>query len=184
MFFEDNLEKNNFITKKGGNYVHPKRSNFLVAPNELILDGDKIKAIKCQKMQLGEPDESGRRRLIPINGAEVEFECETIIAAISQKPDFYGLEHSRKRKDWIKVDNNFQTRDSKTFAGWDDLELGLAVIAVYQGRMAAETIHSRFRGIPIEQDPEFSYPIATKDRIVFFVLCQKAKKRGTSAFSR
>lgn len=148
---------------------------FLVAPKELILDGDKVKAIKCQKMQLGEPDESGRRRPIPIDGAEVVFECDTIIAAISQEPDFYGLESLREGKNWIKVDNNFQTKDPKTFAGGDNLELGLAVIAVYQGRMAAETIHSRFRGIPIEPDPELSYPIATKDRIVFSYYVEKIR---------
>ncbi|MGQ9818584.1 MAG: NAD(P)-binding protein [Candidatus Kapaibacteriales bacterium] len=151
------------------------RIEFLVAPKELILDGDRVSAIKCQRMELGEPDESGRRRPVPIEGAEVVFECDTIIAAISQEPDFYGLEHLREGKDWIKVDSNFQAKDPKTFAGGDDIELGLAVIAVYQGRMAAETIHSRFRGIPIEQDPELSYPIATKDRIVFSYYVEKRR---------
>lgn len=148
---------------------------FLVAPKELLLDNGKVVAIKCQKMQLGEPDKSGRRRPVPIEGAEEIFHCDTIIAAISQEPDFYGLEHLREGEGWIKIDNNFQTKDPKAYSGGDDLELGLAVIAIYQGRMAAETIHSRFRGIPIEQDPELSYPIATKDKIVFSYYVEKQR---------
>ncbi len=146
---------------------------FLVAPKELILDGDRVKAMKCQKMQLGEPDESGRRRPVPIEGAEEIFECDTIIAAISQEPDFYGLEHLREGKDWVKTDESFKTKEPNVYAGGDVLDLGLVTIAIYQGRMAAETIHSNFRGIPIEKDPELSYPIATKDRIVFSYYTEK-----------
>lgn len=146
---------------------------FLVAPKELLLDGEKVVAVKCQKMQLGEPDESGRRRPVPIEGAEETYECDTIIAAISQEPNFYGLEHLREGKDWIKVDEQFKTKDSNVYAGGDDIELGLVTIAIYQGRMAAETIHSNFRGIPIESDPELSYPIATKDKIVFSYYVEK-----------
>ncbi|MFN3305565.1 MAG: NAD(P)-binding protein, partial [Candidatus Kapaibacteriota bacterium] len=152
---------------------------FLVAPKELILDGGKVQAVKCQKMELGEPDASGRRRPIPIEGAEETFECDTIIAAISQEPDFYGLDHLREGKDWIKVDEKFHsTKDPKAYAGGDDIELGLVTIAIYQGRMAAETIHSNFRGIPIEQDPELSYPIATKDRIVFTYYTEKFRNEA------
>jgi len=151
---------------------------FLVAPKELILEDGKVKAVKCQKMQLGEPDESGRRRPVPIEGAEEIYECDTIIAAISQEPDFYGLEYLREGKDWIKVDENFRTKDPKVYAGGDDLELGLVTIAIYQGRMAAETIHSTFRGIPIEKDPELSYPIATKDRIVFTYYAEKFRNEA------
>lgn len=151
---------------------------FLVAPKELILEDSKVKAVKCQKMQLGEPDESGRRRPVPIDGAEEIYECDTLIAAISQEPDFYGLEYLREGKDWIKVDENFRTKDPKVFAGGDDLELGLVTIAIYQGRMAAETVHSTFRGIPIEKDPELSYPIATKDRIVFTYYTEKYRNEA------
>ncbi|MCX7909543.1 MAG: NAD(P)-binding protein [Ignavibacteria bacterium] len=152
---------------------------FLVAPKELILDGEKVKAVKCQKMQLGEPDESGRRRPVPIDGAEETYECDTLIAAISQEPDFYGLEHLREGRDWIKVDENFRSiKDPKVYSGGDDLELGLVTIAIYQGRMAAETIHSTFRGIPIEKDPELSYPIVTKDRIVFSYYTEKFRNEA------
>ncbi len=151
---------------------------FLVAPKELILEDCKVKAVKCQKMQLGEPDESGRRRPVPIDGAEEVYDCDTLIAAISQEPDFYGLEYLREGKDWIKVDENFKTKDPKVYAGGDDLELGLVTIAIYQGRMAAETIHSTFRGIPFEKDPELSYPIATKDRIVFTYYTEKYRNEA------
>jgi NADPH-dependent glutamate synthase beta subunit-like oxidoreductase len=152
---------------------------FLVAPKELILDEDKVKAVKCQKMQLGEPDESGRRRPVPIEGAEEIYECDTLIAAISQEPDFYGFEQLREGKDWIKVDENLRSvKDPKVYSGGDDLELGLVTIAIYQGRMAAETIHSTFRGVPIEKDPELSYPLVTKDRIVFSYYTEKYRNEA------
>ena len=151
---------------------------FLVAPKELILEDGKVKAVKCQKMQLGEPDESGRRRPVPIEGAEEIYECDTLIAAISQEPDFYGLDYLREGNSWIKVDENFRTKDPKVYSGGDDLELGLVTIAIYQGRMAAETIHSTFRGIPIEKDPELSYPLATKDRIVFSYYTEKYRNEA------
>ncbi|ROL57978.1 FAD-dependent oxidoreductase [Bacteroidetes/Chlorobi group bacterium MS-B_bin-24] len=151
---------------------------FLVAPKELILEDGKVKAVKCQKMQLGEPDESGRRRPVPIEGAEETYECDTLIAAISQEPDFYGLDYLREGNSWIKVDENFRTKDPKVYSGGDDLELGLVTIAIYQGRMAAETIHSTFRGIPIEKDPELSYPLATKDRIVFTYYTEKYRNEA------
>jgi formate dehydrogenase major subunit len=151
---------------------------FLVAPKELILEDGKVKAVKCQKMQLGEPDESGRRRPVPIEGAEEIYECDTLIAAISQEPDFYGLDYLREGNSWIKVDENFRTKDPKVYSGGDDLELGLVTIAIYQGRMAAETIHSTFRGIPIEKDPELSYPLATKDRIVFTYYTEKYRNEA------
>jgi len=151
---------------------------FLVAPKELILEDGKVKAVKCQKMQLGEPDESGRRRPVPIEGAEEIYECDTLIAAISQEPDFYGLDYLREGNSWIKVDENFRTKDPKVYSGGDNLELGLVTIAIYQGRMAAETIHSTFRGIPIEKDPELSYPLATKDRIVFTYYTEKYRNEA------
>jgi formate dehydrogenase major subunit len=151
---------------------------FLVAPKELIHEDGKVKAVKCQKMQLGEPDESGRRRPVPIEGAEEIYECDTLIAAISQEPDFYGLDYLREGNSWIKVDENFRTKDPKVYSGGDDLELGLVTIAIYQGRMAAETIHSTFRGIPIEKDPELSYPLATKDRIVFTYYTEKYRNEA------
>jgi formate dehydrogenase major subunit len=147
---------------------------FLAAPVEFVKDGERVTAMKCQKMQLGEPDDSGRRRPVPIEGDFFTIECSTCIAAISQEPDFEGMEDLREGRDWVKVDESGKSmKGEKTYAGGDVLDLGLATIAIYQGRMAAETIHCNFRGIEPEKPEE--KPAVTKDQIVYSYYMEKAR---------
>ncbi|TAL69323.1 MAG: FAD-dependent oxidoreductase [Bacteroidetes bacterium] len=149
---------------------------FLVAPLELIKDGDRVVAMRCQKMELGEPDSSGRRRPVPIKGTETTFDCTTLISAISQEPDFDGLDKLHEGKDWIKVDAQFKTKEDKVYAGGDNLDLGLVTIAIYQGRKAAETIHCQFRGIEPAAEEELS--IVTKDKMVLTYYAEKFRNEN------
>ena len=137
---------------------------FLAAPVEFEKDGDKIIKMKCQKMELGEPDSSGRRRPVPIQDSFFSLDATTVIAAISQEPDFDGLENLHEGKDWIKVDENSVTKIPDTYAGGDALDLGLATIAIFQGRKAAETIHYKFRNIQPEKEQK--PPVITHDKII------------------
>jgi NADPH-dependent glutamate synthase beta subunit-like oxidoreductase/Pyruvate/2-oxoacid:ferredoxin oxidoreductase delta subunit len=140
------------------------RLEFLAAPIEFEKSGDLISKMKCQKMELGEPDESGRRRPVPIADNFFYIDTSTVIAAISQEPDFEGMENLHEGKDWIKIKEDGSTNVDKTYAGGDAIELGLATIAISQGRMAAETIHNKFRGI--EPKPEEKIPVITHDKII------------------
>jgi NADPH-dependent glutamate synthase beta subunit-like oxidoreductase len=97
-------------------------------------------------MELGEPDSSGRPRPVPKAGSEFEVPATTIIAAISQEPDFGCFNGLREGKDWIKTDNAGRTAVEAVYAGGDDIELGLVTIAISQGRFAAEAIDARLRG--------------------------------------
>ncbi len=146
---------------------------FLVAPVEMVKEGGKVVAMKCQRMELGEPDSSGRRRPVPIPGSETTFGATAIIAAISQEPGFDGFDKLHEGKDWIKTDNAGKTNLDKTFAGGDDIELGLVTIAIYQGRKAAETIHAQFRGT--EPEPEEDMQIITKDKMVLSYYAEKVR---------
>jgi formate dehydrogenase major subunit len=96
---------------------------FLAAPIEFEKDGELITKMKCQKMELGEPDDSGRRRPVPIADDFFFIDTSTVIAAISQEPNFTGLENLHEGKDWIKTDENGQTQEPNTFAGGDNIEL-------------------------------------------------------------
>ena len=58
---------------------------FLALPTKLITVDNKIVGIEVQKMELGEPDDSGRRRPVPVEGSETLLDVDTIIAAIGQK---------------------------------------------------------------------------------------------------
>ncbi len=137
---------------------------FLAAPVNFEKDGELITKMKCQKMELGEPDESGRRRPVPIADSFFDLDATTVIAAISQEPGFDGLDKLHDGKDWIKTDENFMTNVPNTYAGGDDLELGLVTIAIFNGRKAAETIHNRFRNI--EPEKEIKPPVITHDKLV------------------
>lgn len=122
--------------------------HFLAAPIEILTENGKATAMRCQVMELGEPDESGRRRPVPKEGAEFTVEADTIVAAISQEPDFEGFDALHEGRDWIKTDKGGATNEDMVFAGGDDLDLGLVTIAIAQGRLAAETIDRKFRGLP------------------------------------
>jgi len=66
--------------------------DFLVAPAKILGDGGKVSAIMLRRMRLGEPDSSGRRRPLPIEGSEFEVACDSVIAALGQRPDLGVLE--------------------------------------------------------------------------------------------
>jgi len=118
----------------------------LTNPVEFIGDEKgKLKAVKCIKMKLGEPDESGRRRPIPIPNSEFTIEIDTALVAIGQSPNplvprsFKEL----KTEKWgnLKVDENGQTTVPGVFAG-GDIATGAAtvILAMGAGKQAARSI--------------------------------------------
>ncbi len=118
----------------------------LAAPVEVIKDGNKVSGLKCIRMELGEPDESGRRRPIPIKGSEFEVSATAIIPSISQAPIWTGLEPIKNEKGWITVDERCQTSKQGVFAGGDVTnQLGLVTEAIGLGRKAAESIDDYLR---------------------------------------
>lgn len=126
----------------------------LVAPKEVIKGPDgRAVALRCLRQELGEPDESGRRRPVPIEGSDFDVPCTAIIAAISQEPDFEPLPNLREGKDWVKVDEWMRTKEEGVFAGGDVLNLGLATIAIGQGKRAAVAIDCFLRGKPFPEEP-------------------------------
>ena len=137
---------------------------FLAAPVSFERSGDVITKMKCQRMELGEPDASGRRRPVPIPDSYFELEATTVIAAISQEPDFDGLDYLHEGKDWIKADESFATKIPGTYTGGDDIELGLVTIAIFNGRKAAEAIHNRFQNI--QPETAAKPPVITHDKII------------------
>jgi formate dehydrogenase major subunit len=122
---------------------------FLVAPEEIISSGDGISGIRVQKMTLGEPDHSGRRRPIPTG--ETEFiAADTIIAAIGQQVNAQGFDRTGLDR-WgnLQVDQDtMQTSLEGVFAGGDAVTgPGIAIEAVAQGQKAARCIDSYLKGL-------------------------------------
>ena len=119
---------------------------FLAAPVEVVRNGDKVTGLKCIKMELGEPDASGRRRPVPIDGSEFVMEADTIIPAIGQGPNFGGLEKFEDNG-WITVNELGETTEPGTYAGGDVTnKLGTVTEAIGLGRKTAEAIDAYIKG--------------------------------------
>ena len=117
-----------------------------------ILGNEKgrVTAVECLRYKLGEPDDSGRRRPIPINGSEFTVALDTVIVAIGndsnplipQTTEGLKVDH----RGHIVVDEAGETSIPRVFAG-GDIVLGAAtvILAMGQGRQAASSINALFR---------------------------------------
>lgn len=126
---------------------------FLAAPVSIAAVRDHL-SLTCQRMQLGEPDASGRRRPIPIQGAEYTRMCGTVISAIGQRIDMECLEGESvtcSTDGRISVDPlTMQTNIEGVFAGGDCVTgPDIAVRAAGAGRLAAISIDQYLRGQPV-----------------------------------
>ena len=119
----------------------------LTNPTRILSNKDNwVCGVECQRMELGEPDESGRRRPVPVQGSEYVIEIQTLIEAIGQKPNPIiqattpGLETSKRG---TVVTNDVQgTSRPGIFAGGDLARGGATVIlAMRDGKKAAASIH-------------------------------------------
>jgi glutamate synthase (NADPH/NADH) small chain len=121
--------------------------HILQSPKRVIGDeNSQVTAIECLKYQLGEPDESGRRRPLPIEGSEFQIDVDTVIIAIGNtanpliRQTTPGLDFNK----WgnIVVDENCKTSLEGVYAG-GDIVLGAAtvILAMGQGRIAAAAIN-------------------------------------------
>ncbi len=111
------------------------RIEFLAAPVEILLRDGAAVGARCIRMELGTPDASGRPRPVPKPGSEFDLKATAIIAAIGQEPELEGFDRLRSGREWIKIDEWGATSVEGVYAGGDDVELGLASVAISQGRL-------------------------------------------------
>ena len=119
---------------------------YLAAPQKVLTRDGRVLGLRCIRMQLTEPDSSGRKRPVPIPGSEFEIECDQLIPAIGQRPDLSALEAitglTFSRFGTVEVDAvTYATERAGVFAG-GDLQTGprVAIGAVAAGKEAAESI--------------------------------------------
>lgn len=124
---------------------------YLAAPVEILGENGKVTGMKCIRMELGEPDASGRRRPVPIEGSEYIIDAETIVPAISQGTnlDFLPEENDFSISRWNTFEIDEETCATNVpgvFAG-GDVATGadIAIRAVAAGKRAAEGIHAYLR---------------------------------------
>jgi heterodisulfide reductase subunit A-like polyferredoxin len=142
---------------------------YLAAPQKVVTKNGKMKGLRVIRMELGEPDSSGRRRPVPIPGSEYDIEMDQLISAIGQQPDLGAIE---KLADigiskWNTTQVNpvtFATDMKGVFAGGDvQTGPGVAIGAIAAGMEAAVSIVRYLKGedmeagrqLPVNENPEF-----------------------------
>jgi len=132
--------------------------HFLTTPVRILEENGKVVGLECIRMELGKPDESGRRRPVPIEGSEYVFDCDTVVPAIGQRIDLAllkGLEDIETTP-WntIIVDEvTKQSSRSKIFSAGDcETGPGALITACAGGRQAARSIDRLINGLSLEYD--------------------------------
>ena len=126
--------------------------DFLAAPVKILMDENMwVTGIECVRMELGEPDESGRRRPLPIEGSEFIIECDTVIMALGTYPNPLlvsttdGLEHNKKGCILADDATGLTSREG-VYAGGDAVTGAATVIlAMGAGKDAAKAIDEYIR---------------------------------------
>ncbi|MCD6294523.1 MAG: FAD-dependent oxidoreductase [Deltaproteobacteria bacterium] len=137
---------------------------FLTAPKEVVSDDEgHCTHLEYLKMKLGEPDASGRRRPVPIEGSETRLQTDMVITAIGQAPDVSFVERDQKRlaelkttrRNTVEADpTTLQTNIPYLFVGGDSATgPALVVSAIGGGRRAARSIHQYVMGEEVKAGP-------------------------------
>jgi glutamate synthase (NADPH/NADH) small chain len=123
---------------------------FQLLTNPVRIIGDeegRVKAVECIKMELGDPDDSGRRRPVPVEGSEFIIECDTVIPALGNLPNplIPMTTPDLKTTRWGTLECNpdtLETSKKGVFAGGDIVTGAATVIsAMGAGKIAAASIH-------------------------------------------
>lgn len=127
--------------------------DFLTNPLEILGNGDgNVRGMKCIRMELGEPDQSGRRKPVPIEGSEFEMEVDTVIMALGTSPnplvfvEAEGLERTKHGTAVADAETG-RTKKSRVWAGGDVVTGAATVIsAMGAGKRAAADINKFLKG--------------------------------------
>jgi 2-oxoacid:acceptor oxidoreductase delta subunit (pyruvate/2-ketoisovalerate family) len=96
---------------------------FLAAPVGVRAENGRLTGLDCVTMKLGDPDESGRRRPVPVPGSEFFLPCDTVLTAIGEGPEFSGLPADLARDAWTLTTGTFGEGNLPgVFAGGDVIE--------------------------------------------------------------
>ncbi len=134
------------------NHAEEEGVEFLLLANPVEIIGDEqgnVKAVKCIEMQLGEPDASGRRSPLPVEGSEFTVDCDEVIVALGTTPNpiikrsMPSLETTKKGT--IVADENGLTNIPRLYAGGDAMTGAATVIlAMGAGKRSAQAILKSF----------------------------------------
>ena len=128
---------------------------YLTTPVRFVGEDGRVTGAECERMRLGTPDESGRRRPEPIPGSQFTHPADVVVLAIGYSPDELmekttpGLRTTSAKT--VRVDEDYQTTRPGVFAGGDNVNgADLVVTAMADGRRASEAIHRYLEGLRVD----------------------------------
>jgi formate dehydrogenase major subunit len=133
------------------------RLEILAAPTRVNVENERVATLTCIRMELGEPDSSGRRRPVEIKGSDYTLPCAWVISAIGQEPDLDGVDDDTKIRvtKWKTIEakkGTFDTNRPGVFAGGDVVTGPAdAIDAIAAGRMAARAIDKYIQTNKVEK---------------------------------
>jgi NADH-quinone oxidoreductase subunit F len=148
----------------------------LTNPAKIVVDNGRMVGVQCLKMELGEPDDSGRRRPIPIDGSEFVVDLDNLVIAIGENSnvDFLGDDHGLDISRWstFEADEKYCTTNvDGVFAGGDCVTGPSTVIeAIACGKGAARSIDQYLQGKKVEWEttlPSTTMYMKTKTKLTW-----------------
>jgi formate dehydrogenase beta subunit len=149
------------------------RFHFLATPVAVLAQDGKVVGLRCIRMSLGEPDESGRPRPVPVEGSEFALQCDTVVPAVGQRVDLSLLEGvegvQASRWNTIVVDPATKQSSRPKIFSAGDCETGpdALITACAGGRRAAYGIDRFVKGLRLEHDDEHSFDALFKSARVY-----------------
>ncbi len=144
---------------------------YLSAPNKVLVDNEKLIGLQCIKMELGEPDSSGRRKPMPVEGSDFSVDMDMVITAIGQTADlsFLPADNSLEigKGETLSVDPVTLATNRGGIFGGGDAVFGpqLAIDAIADGKKAADSIEEylgvkreKGKAVAIKEVNDFSLP--------------------------
>jgi 2-oxoacid:acceptor oxidoreductase delta subunit (pyruvate/2-ketoisovalerate family) len=141
---------------------------FLTSPVEVLTEDGHVTGLRCVRMRLGAPDESGRRRPQPIAGSEYTLAADTVIPALGQEADLAFLDESlQMERGLILISNATLTSRQSVFAGGDAATgFGTVAHAIGSGKRAALAIDRHLRGEALDTFPSLEEQVRVAPREV------------------
>jgi len=120
---------------------------FLVSPRKILGNGGKVTGVECIRMKLGEPDVSGRKSAIPLEGSSFTIHTDTMITRLARHPTWVSSKDIPSRAGLIQTDEMGFIHVRGYFAGGDAATLDRTVaVAIGSGKKAALAIHEYLQG--------------------------------------
>jgi heterodisulfide reductase subunit A len=125
---------------------------FLSAPVAILTANGRFNGIRVQRMELGEPDESGRRRPVPVKGSEYDIPGDSLLVAAGELSGAEAFEGVIRMKGGLVVTDDVGHTSNETIFAGGDIVTGAATVveAIARGRKAAKYVHARLGGVLAE----------------------------------